>query len=89
MRTSTAASGAGLPGDLADVHADVVAGGVESVVEEVFCLPDEKGGLLGAYPRSPVPLPNHRSIRDSRNGKTTCIISADATYGAREIGPYN
>ena len=50
--------------------------------------PDEEGGLLGAYPRSPVPLPNQRSIRDSRNGKTTCIIPADATYGAREIGPY-
>ena len=37
-----------LAGDLADVHADVVAVGVKVLVEEIFCLPDEgeKGGLL-------------------------------------------
>ena len=30
-----------LAGDLADVDADVVAVGVEAIVEEAFCLPDE------------------------------------------------
>jgi hypothetical protein len=37
-----------LAGDLSDVDADVVAAGVEPVVEEVFCLPDEgeEGGLF-------------------------------------------
>ncbi len=37
-----------LAGGLSDVDADVVAVGVEPLVEEVFCLPDEgeEGGLL-------------------------------------------
>ena len=37
-----------LAGDLSDVDADVVAVGVEPLVEEVFCLPDEgeEGDLL-------------------------------------------
>lgn len=36
---------------------------------------DGHGDLDGSL----VLRPNHRSIRDSRNGKTTCIISADMT----------
>jgi len=44
-----------LAGDLADVHADVVAVGVEPVVEEVFCLPDEReeGDLFGVASKRP------------------------------------
>ncbi len=37
-----------LAGDLSDVDADVVAAGMEALVEEVFCLPGEgeEGGLF-------------------------------------------
>ena len=44
-----------LAGGRADVDADVVAVGVEAVVEEVFCLPDEgeEGGLFGVASKRP------------------------------------